>query len=93
MTVFMFSFTNVTVFNGFAKPSNHFILSSLPEYYWLYPNILVCKDRWLSRNKYHRTQQGLKPRPLTLARNTLTQNAGALVHSAMGELGMGGLLL
>ena len=93
MTVFMLIFTNVAVFNGFAKSSNHSIHPSPPESYRLYHNIPLCKDRWLSRNKYHRTQQGLKPGPLTLARNALTQNAGALVHSAMGELGMGVCLL
>ena len=93
MTVFMFSFTNVTVFNGFAKSSNHSIHPSPAESYRLYHNIPLCKDRWLSRNKYHWTRQGLKPGPLTLACNAPTQNAGALVHLAMGELGMGGWLL
>ena len=91
MTVFMFSFTNVTVFNGFAKSSNHSILPSPPEYCRLYHNIPLCKDRWFSRNKYHRTQQGLKPRPLTLAGNTLTQNAGALVPFSYGRARNGSL--
>ena len=61
----MFGFSNMIVFNAFAESSNHSVLSSPPEYYRLYPNILVCKDRWLSRNKYHRPQQGLMPSPHT----------------------------